>query len=138
MTYDAARALDLVGGTEVMSEPACWELLESVAVGHIAVSTQWGVDLFPVNYRVEGGRIVFATNFGRKLVGLTAGESVFEAERIDEHGRTGSSVVVRGNAEIAENTSGVQWDRPWTGTKRYVVRLAPTSITGRRARSSSI
>jgi nitroimidazol reductase NimA-like FMN-containing flavoprotein (pyridoxamine 5'-phosphate oxidase superfamily) len=135
MTFDAVRALDLVGGTEVMSVAACWELLGSVAVGHIAVSTQWGIDLFPVNFRVEDGRIVFATNFGRKLVGLADGESVFEAERIDERTRTGSSVVVRGAAEISEHPEGWDWDRPWTGAKRYAIRLTPTSITGRRTRS---
>lgn len=127
------RVLDLVGGGEVLSEEDCWELLRSVTVGHVAVATSAGVDLYPVNFRVDDGQIVFTTNFGRKLVGLREGRSVFEAERVDESTRTGASVVVRGPVTITTRRVGAD-DRElaWTGLKRYEVRLAATSITGRR------
>lgn len=131
---ESTRAADLVGGGEILPEPSCWELLGSLTVGHVAVATRAGVDLFPVNFWIQDRQIVFATNFGRKLVGVFSGDVVFEAERVDEESRSGTSVVVHGRAEVVERTqpAGPADRMPWTGPKRYEVRITPTSVTGRR------
>ena len=54
--------------TEVLGEPACWELLEGASVGRLAVDVAGQPDIFPVNFVVDRGSIVFRTAAGTKLV----------------------------------------------------------------------
>lgn len=132
------RALDLVAGTEIVPEFACWEMLATQTIGRIVFYHEGRVEVFPVNYALHENQIVFATNHGRKLTGLAHGEIAFEVDWIDPASRSGWSVVVRGTArhlsDIDRATSAMiqqPW-RSWTGTKDFVVLVQPQSITGRR------
>ena len=132
------RALDLVAGTEIVPEFVCWEMLASQTVGRIVFYHEGRVEVFPVNYALHDNRILFATNPGRKLTGLSRGEIAFEVDWVDPSSRSGWSVVVRGTAKsIADIDSATAamiqqpW-RSWTGTKDFVVLVEPQSITGRR------
>ncbi|MDA8045961.1 MAG: pyridoxamine 5'-phosphate oxidase family protein [Actinomycetota bacterium] len=128
------RALDLAGGTDILSEEDCWTLLGQTGVGRVAVSLNAKTDILPVNYRIVDGAVVFATNLGRKLLALIGQDAVFEVDGFDERTRTGWSVLVRGRAELIgpEEPATTFADLAWAGQKAYGVRLATTSLSGRR------
>ena len=126
---------------EVLSESECWRLLRGVDVGRIAIATEdHRVEIFPVNFVVDHGTIVFRTAAGTKLTrAARASEVAFEADDSDLEGDgVAWSVVVRGAAERIEGRTDV-FDafgldlRPWhASNKPYFVRLVPTETSGRR------
>ena len=46
---------------EVLDANACWDLLRGVSVGHLAVLVDGHPEIFPVNYKVDHGSVVFRT-----------------------------------------------------------------------------
>jgi nitroimidazol reductase NimA-like FMN-containing flavoprotein (pyridoxamine 5'-phosphate oxidase superfamily) len=129
------RSIDLLGGTEILREEDCWDLLETECIGRVAVAFAGQVDIFPVNYGLDGNGVIFRTNAGRKMTGAMWGEVAFEVDRIDPDARAGWSVVVHGEARDISRFDGperVRATQPWTGSKDFLFRIAPRSITGRR------
>jgi len=125
--------LDLVSGTGIVPEPDCWEMLGTQVIGRIAGVVSGRIEIFPVNYSVDGRSIVFRTNVGRKLAGL-AGEVVFEVDAVDTNAHAGWSVVVRGTVSEMERLADDERAQgaPWAGPKALMIRIEPTSVTGRR------
>jgi len=124
------------GGIAVLSDSACWRALAGTTVGRIAIAVGDDVEIFPVNYTTSGGRILFRTAPGSKLLGLTANPSVaFEIDGFDD--AAAFSVVVRGAAERVEAQHEVDAADllplvPWIPTLKYRwVRIVPTEVTGR-------
>ncbi len=126
---------------EVLSESECWQLLRSVDVGRIAMATDDGsVEIFPINFVVDHGTIVFRTAAGTKLTRAAKAEEVgFEADDSDLEGDgVAWSVVVRGPAETIDGGDELfdafELDlRPWhASNKPYFVRLVPRMTSGRR------
>ena len=125
---------------EILSESECWRLLRLVDVGRIAIPTDdHGVDVFPINFVVDHGTIVFRTAAGTKLTRVERAPVVaFEADDSNLDNGIAWSVVVKGHAEMIDDLTDVldvfELDvRPWhESNKPYFVRLAPTSTTGRR------
>lgn len=119
-----------------LTEDDCWALLERGALGRLAVTAAGMVDVFPVNYAVDGGKILFKTSEGTKLAALTVHEQVaFEIDGVDE--QTAWSVVVKGVAhplerrrdiEAAEQSSIVSW---LPTVKSRIVAIDPFTISGR-------
>ncbi len=118
----------------------CLALLGVVEVGRLAVRLpNGGVDVFPVNFIIDNGTVLFCTAAGTKLTSIQAEPIVaFEADHFDWYERTAWSVVVKGTAvqvtdpaEILELRDGVldawQHDR-----KPFFVRIVDPMITGRR------
>jgi nitroimidazol reductase NimA-like FMN-containing flavoprotein (pyridoxamine 5'-phosphate oxidase superfamily) len=129
------RAIDLLGGTKIVSESDCWDMLATQSVGRLAVSVDGQIDIFPVNYGLDGDGIVFRTNSGRKMSWATCGEVAFEVDAVDEQTHSGWSVVVHGTARDISRFDGPERQRaaqPWSGHKDFLLRIAPRSITGRR------
>jgi nitroimidazol reductase NimA-like FMN-containing flavoprotein (pyridoxamine 5'-phosphate oxidase superfamily) len=129
------RNIDLLGGTEILSEEDCWDLLAMESVGRVAVAFGGQVDIFPVNYGLDGTGILFRTNAGRKMNGALSGEVAFEVDNIDPIAKAGWSVVVHGEARDITRFDGPERQRAaqaWTGPKDFIFRIAPRSITGRR------
>lgn len=130
------RALDLIAGTEIVSETVCWEMLASQSIGRVVSCHEGRVEVFPVNYALHENHILFATNHGRKLTGVTLGEIAFEVDSVDPTSRSGWSVVVRGTARSLADSGAAaiiqQTWRSWTGAKDFVVVVRAQSITGRR------
>jgi nitroimidazol reductase NimA-like FMN-containing flavoprotein (pyridoxamine 5'-phosphate oxidase superfamily) len=129
------RSIDLLGGTEILGEGDCWDLLASECIGRVAVAVGGQVDIFPVNYGLDGDGILFRTNAGRKMTGAAGGEVAFEVDRIDPTAKAGWSVVVHGEARDISAFDGPERLRaaqPWTGSKDFLLRIVPRSITGRR------
>jgi hypothetical protein len=129
------RAVDLLGGTEIIGEGDCWELLQTETIGRVVTEVNGEIEIFPVNYVVEGDGILFRTNAGRKATGVLVGETVFEVDSVDRQAKAGWSVIVRGEARDITAYDGPSRSNsvtPWTGPKDFLVRINPRSITGRR------
>jgi nitroimidazol reductase NimA-like FMN-containing flavoprotein (pyridoxamine 5'-phosphate oxidase superfamily) len=128
------RSLDLVSGTGIVSEADCWQMLRTQTVGRIASVVDGRVEIFPINYAVVDDGVVFRTNVGRKLAGLASADVAFEVDAVDSRSHTGWSVIVHGT--VSEMTRLTEEERrqgaPWAGPKELMIRLQPTSITGRR------
>jgi len=124
------------GGLEVLTDKQCWNLLGRQQLGRLVTNVDRALDIFPVNYVVDGQSIVFRTAEGTKLVELTVNDEVlFE---VDDHTDTNAwSVVVRGYAHRISSAEEVaSADRlplkPWVPTlKHNYVRIAPTGVSGR-------
>lgn len=117
----------------------CLELLRGTEVGRLAVSIAHHPDIFPINYVVDHGTVVFRSAEGTKLAGALLGRAVaFEVDGYDADAGEAWSVVIKGEAaEIAQ-----MHDRfaaadlplfPWhAGSKHRFVRVEPAEMTGRR------
>ena len=56
-------------GIEILENAECWDLLREHQVGRLAVDIAGRPDIFPINYLVHGGGILFRTAPGTKLAG---------------------------------------------------------------------
>jgi nitroimidazol reductase NimA-like FMN-containing flavoprotein (pyridoxamine 5'-phosphate oxidase superfamily) len=126
-------------GTTILEPHECWALLRSNEVGRLAISIMNQPDIFPINYVVDHGAVVFRTAEGTKLAGAVLGQSVaFEVDGYEaEHGEAWS-VVLKGRAVELERMQDV-FDAcdlplfPWLASpKPRFVRIEPDSVTGRR------
>jgi len=117
----------------------CWTLMRTCEVGRLAVSIAEHPDIFPVNFMVDHGSIVFRTAEGTKLAGAVLGRAVaFEVDGYDAASGEAWSVVVKGSAHEVERMHEL-FDIadlplfPWhAGPKHRYVRIVPVEITGRR------
>jgi nitroimidazol reductase NimA-like FMN-containing flavoprotein (pyridoxamine 5'-phosphate oxidase superfamily) len=92
-----------------------------------------------VNYAMDGEHVIFRTGDGTKFTASKRGEAVsFEVDEVDQHSRTGWSVVVSGWARVVDDL--VRIGRlteiglePWSGPlSHHWVAVNPERITGRR------
>ncbi|WP_055586614.1 pyridoxamine 5'-phosphate oxidase family protein [Streptacidiphilus griseoplanus] len=119
-------------------EPAeCREHLEHRGVGRVAVVTPEGPAVFPVNYAMVAGAIVFRTTPGSAPAAAVDHEVCFEVDQVDDVLSQGWSVLVVGRAERIADAESVQGPADpvlssWAGgTRDLWVRILPTRITGR-------
>jgi uncharacterized protein len=133
------RMIDDRTGLEVLAQDECLRLLNKQGVGRVAVVAGGRPMIFPVNYVVDGRTIVFRTDEGTKLDGVTSGFNVaFEIDGIDAMYHSGWSVLVSGvGREVVDATEVAVLAelplRPWAmGEKAHWVRIRPDTITGRR------
>jgi nitroimidazol reductase NimA-like FMN-containing flavoprotein (pyridoxamine 5'-phosphate oxidase superfamily) len=123
-----------------LSAQECEHLLEGRKVARIAVCTQEGPHVVPVNYVVMGASLVVRTT-PYSVLGTYGRDALVavELDEIDERTETGWSVLVRGRAvpvvdpdEVAEIRS-VWSEQPWAaGTRTLFLRLTWSELTGRR------
>ncbi len=126
-------------GITTLESNTCWELLRSSDVGRLAISICNHPDIFPVNFVVDHGTVVFRTAEGTKLAAAVLGASVaFEVDGYDADAGEAWSVVIKGRAEEIERMQEV-FDAldlplfPWhAGPKHRFVRIAPDDVSGRR------
>ena len=122
----------------VLSREVCWTLLAREEVGRLAVAVAGQPDIFPLNFAVVDGTIVFRTAEGTKLLAVAIGPAVaFEVDGYDPLEGTAWSVVVKGVAEEVptyEQLEDLAFPVfPWSATtKGRFVRIRPTEVTGRR------
>jgi hypothetical protein len=124
---------------EHLESRQCWDLLRQVSVGRLAVWIDDHPDIFPLNYTVDHGTLVFRTDEGTKLSGALGGTPVaLEADGVDAVTGMAWSVVVKGKAAAVTGIEGVLETAslylfPWqAGKKDHFVRVTPDSVTGRR------
>jgi hypothetical protein len=126
-------------GVEFLEHHECWELLRSAEVGRLAVAIMNEPDIFPVNYVVDHGSVVFRTAEGTKLAAATLGPSVaFEVDGYEPSEGEAWSVVLKGRAVEIEQVHDLLTATdlplfPWhAAPKPRFVRIDPLSVTGRR------
>jgi hypothetical protein len=117
----------------------CWALLRTVSVGRLAVLADGRPDIFPINYTVDSGTLVFRTGEGTKLAGASGGANVaLEADGVDAVTGLAWSVVVKGQAAVIAGTEHILdtaalYLFPWqAGKKDIFIRVEPDAVTGRR------
>ena len=132
---------------ERLEADECLRLISPGGVGRLAYSGRYGLTVFPVNYRMLGGAVVFRTAEYSPAdedlrTGIPAAEYdvAFEVNSIDPAAREGWSVLIHGPAhhmdtltehDLAMKT-GVE---PWAGGEReHAIRITPHRISGRRIR----
>jgi len=126
-------------GITSLAPHECWQLLRTVSVGRLAVWVVDHPDIFPINFTVDHGTLVFRTGKGTKLTAALAGNPVaVEADGVDPATGIAWSVVIKGEASaivaIADvlDSAGLPLF-PWQeGRKDHFLRITPTSVTGRR------
>lgn len=131
-------------GMRELSERECWDQLRANeqtggGVGRIAVAIMNRPDIFPINYVIDHGAVVFRTAEGTKLAASVLGESVaFEADGYDPDVGEAWSVVVKGHAVELEQVLD-RFDAsdlplfPWHASPKHrFVRIDPETVTGRR------
>ena len=124
--------------TDQLPEAACWNLLRQAVIGRLAIATDDGPDIFPVNYVVDHGSIVFRTAAGRKLTSSVGRPVAFEVDGYDDSDATAWSVVVHGRSREIRDTDEVIEAiglplLPWhAGPKPRFVRVEVAEVTGRR------
>jgi uncharacterized protein len=119
---------------------ACWALLRSHEVGRLAVVIADRPEIFPINYVVDHGTVVFRTSEGTKLAGTVQRDVAFEADGYATDTGEAWSVVVKGRGEEITrgydllDTAGLPLF-PWhAAPKQRFVRIVPDEISGRRFR----
>jgi nitroimidazol reductase NimA-like FMN-containing flavoprotein (pyridoxamine 5'-phosphate oxidase superfamily) len=126
-------------GSTVLTGDECLDLLRTQTVGRLAVSIRDLPDIFPINYTVDRGGIVFRTAEGTKLAASVLGRGVaFEVDGVDDAAGEAWSVIVKGHAvEITgmyELLDALELPLfPWhAAPKHRFVRIEPVETTGRR------
>ncbi len=124
---DAVTALD---------DDQCWERLRGQVLGRLVTHVGDVLDIFPVNYVVDDGTILFRTAEGSKLIELTVNDEVlFEVD--DYSDDEAWSVVVRGRARRLDTSAEVERAdglglSPWIPTLKYIyVRIVAHAVSGR-------
>src|SRR3712207_611202 len=79
-----------------LSESACWALLRTTSVGRVAVWVGDHPDIFPINYAVDHGTVVFRSGAGTKVsAALSDSPVALETDGYDEETAEAWSVVVK-------------------------------------------
>ncbi len=137
--------------TRILPAYECWALLRATPVGRLALCQDGQPEIFPVNFAVDHGTIVYRTSEGTKSHATEKAPVAFEVDGFypdssADGGADGStvegrsivwSVVVKGNAATIAVTSElmdtVQLSlHPWeSGRKDRFMRLVPGTISGR-------
>lgn len=123
-----------------LSPQECRQLLETKSVGRIAFRTGNGLRVLPVNYMVRGDRIVFRTAaHGVIARSIRAAEAAFEVDELDEHLRSGWSVLAVGTCRRLEDAEELRRLRqegvpmPWApGERGLYFAVTWRGLSGRR------
>jgi len=130
---------DAVYGTTHLSAAECWEVIRGTDIGRLGVIIDGHPEIFPINYTVDRGTVVFRTGEGTKLNGVLSGNPVaFEVDGYDPDTNRAWSALIKGTAEIPRGIDEIIETTmlpifPWqAGIKSRYVRIVPTEVSGRR------
>jgi nitroimidazol reductase NimA-like FMN-containing flavoprotein (pyridoxamine 5'-phosphate oxidase superfamily) len=122
-----------------LDRSACLALLASRPVGRLVFTHRALPDVLPVNYRLDGERLLIRLNSGSEAAAATRDAVVaFEVDEIDVLTRTGWSVTVVGHAHEITDRAELQRVKAlelitWAGDARdHFVAVEVERITGRR------
>lgn len=123
----------------VLDPLTCRQLLATVRVGRVALPDDPSPTVLPVDFVLDGDRVVFRTVEGAKLDAAQArGPASFQTDGVDPTHNAGWSVLVRGHLEELEDISpatqaALDALHPLVGGDRpHVVALTIDEATGRR------
>jgi nitroimidazol reductase NimA-like FMN-containing flavoprotein (pyridoxamine 5'-phosphate oxidase superfamily) len=126
-------------GIEVLPFMECEQLLETGAIGRVAMVVRGEPVVLPVNYRYVDGCVVFRSAAGEKTDTASVRQPMsFEIDEWDLDEQTGWSVLVKGVADLMADDDPMAVAasslRPWatTAERDIWMRIVPNEITGRR------
>jgi uncharacterized protein len=126
---------------EVLSPDECFRLLGAASVGRLVYHDDLGPLAVPVNYGMAGQDIVLRVEGGAKRAAMQQPMLAFEVDHVDEDGKSGWSVLVRGaGAEVDPErvpallrTMDGHFPTPWaSGIHNVWLQIVPHNVTGRR------
>jgi uncharacterized protein len=122
---------------EVLGRDECLRLLASHGVGRVGLSAGALPVILPVNFYVDGDRVLVRTGFGTKLTAAMRNAVVcLEVDEIDATYHAGWSVLVTGTAHEltgAEAARAAELPlQPWSGTGDHVIAIQIELVSGRR------
>ena len=131
------RYFDAHHRNEDITEEECRRLLAAKETGRVAFVSDGRVQIYPVNYVMHGGSVMFRTSpygaIGRVIVGQAAS---FEVDDFDDFLQAGWSILVTGQARAADEDTLSTRDaqpEPWAdGVRSLLVEVVPEQISGRR------
>ena len=95
-------------GFEVLGRDECFALLRSATVGRIGLSMSALPVVLPVNFAVDGDRLVVRTAAGSKFDAALGGAVVaFEADHLDPDSGEAWSVLVRGSSAVLTDPADI-------------------------------
>ena len=126
-------------GLEILSPEQCDDLIRRHTLGRVAVTVAALPAIFPVNYAVRDGQIIFRTGEGTKLQAAVARAVVaFQIDHFDRSSASGWSVMALGMAEEItepdelESLEGLELLPFAGGARSYFVKIHPEFVSGRR------
>jgi uncharacterized protein len=126
-------------GLELLTEEQAFQLLAAGEVGRVGITIGALPAIFPVNYRLIDGAIVYRTATGSKMSAATEGAVVaFEVDDYQLADRSGWSVLAVGPAEVvddpylASKVAGADLEPFVDGPRTTIVRITPMFVSGRR------
>ena len=126
-------------GLELLSEDEAVRLLAGGVVGRIGITIGALPAIFPVNYRLIDGVIIFRTAPGSKMSAAAGGSVVaFEVDDWQLDDRSGWSVLAVGRATVvddgalADQALAAHLEPFVDGARNVLVRIEPTFVSGRR------
>jgi nitroimidazol reductase NimA-like FMN-containing flavoprotein (pyridoxamine 5'-phosphate oxidase superfamily) len=129
----------------VLSRDECLRLLDSVPVGRVGLTIRALPVVFPVNFALMDGEVVFRTVQGTKFhAAAEAAVLAFEADGYEPDGTSGWSVLVQGVSRVVHEPTELRKARqltiePWAldGSADRIVRITSSLVSGRRFQRGS-
>lgn len=142
MSEQAFSATDHTG-LRVMGIDECLERIASVPVGRLAFHLDGEIAVLPVVQVLDGVDVCFRTAGDSKIqAAIDHARVTYEVDAFDAETRSGWSIVVNGNAVVADEedtralTDGS--GRPWVPDEGLVwIRVRTQSVTGRELGAGS-
>ena len=126
-------------GLEILSPEQCHDLLRRNDVGRVGVTVAALPAIFPVNYAVIDGDIIFRTGQGTKLrAAVEQAVVAFQIDHFDKSAGSGWSVMAIGLAEqIIEPGELARAQQlglhPFArGDRTHFIKIRPEFLSGRR------
>lgn len=126
-------------GLEVLDRAECFRLLARSSLGRVAVSVGALPVILPVNFLLDGDRILIRTGEGTKLAAAARNAVLaFEVDEADAFGHTGWSVSVTGTGGEITDREDLQrittlplphWAPNGVG---HVIAVSTEFVSGRR------
>jgi nitroimidazol reductase NimA-like FMN-containing flavoprotein (pyridoxamine 5'-phosphate oxidase superfamily) len=119
---------------EILDRRDCLELVRRQVVGRYAVAPPHGPPLVvPVNFVLDDETVVVRTRRGGRIHELMDCPASFQVDGWDGFRHIGWSVLLQGTVrEISPEAIRDLLLEPWVPDREVVLRLVPTSVTGRR------
>ena len=121
-----------------LTEAESWALAREAVVGRLAVIVDNRPEIFPVNYLVDHGSVVFRTAAGTKLAAVLGAPVAFEVDGYDASTGDAWSVVIKGTGkELLDlfqvlDALDLPLDTWHAAPSPRFVRIKPDTVTGRR------
>lgn len=135
--WTTGASLHWPSGTVVaLTAGECTELLDSQDVGRVAWCHGGRPHLVPVNYDHHDGRVRLRTSARSRLATAAGVPIVFEVDQLDPFTRSGTSVLVEGEAQRLHLPRHALPETWGDDSRLLVLEIRPRSVTGRRVMPS--